>query len=468
MRKTSIFGASALALCAALATGHAGAAGAPRIVTASPADYNAAQVATAGGILTVPAGLATYQVNRGSLEVNSRFTVTLPPNFSFGSQLALAAGGGTSTFTLATGGIGSQSTSFVVSGAPLAPGGTVSLGSFSVQGATALERAIPVAAALPVSLQSTNNSQIDNNDPSPITVGAFASEPGLFAVFDGDDTPALLVDLTSPSLGTEFAGTASPLEGNLGFLSYGPQALDATRSVPVLSPNGLQNTLSTADTMTVTIEGLFNGIKTAYASGSPTCPSIDFPGSATGTQITIPNIPVGAPDGGQAFLCVEADGTTLISEDLQGLQPIVTPGASADFLGADLNIGALGYISYTGGGVLSVSNFFTGDDSGYSSLLRVSNGSTAPVTLYALVQPDTGGAPLTGPLGKLPAQSGTVFTEPQLAAAVPGLNLANSGQRATLRLIIGGDAVNVAASGLLVNPSGVITNVDVTPPQNSR
>jgi len=467
MRMIQGFGASALALCAALASGQASAAGGPRTVTVSPADYNAAQVAIADGILTVPAGLATYQVNRGALEINSRFTVTLPAGFTFGSQLPLA-GGGTTAFTLAAGGIGTQSATFVVAGAPVTAGGTVSLGSFSVQGATALERLIPVAAALPLSLQSTNNSEIDNNDPSPITVGAFASEPGLHAVFDGNDTPALLVDLTSPSLGTQFAGTQSPLQGNLGFLFYGPQAFDSSGPVPVLSPNGRPNALSTADTLTVTIAGAFSGIKAAYASGNPNCPTVDFPGSVTGTQITIPNIPVGAPGGGAEFLCVEADGTNLISQDPQGLQPVIAPGTSTDFLGADLTIAAKGYISYTGGGVLSVSNFFTGDDSGYSSLLRVSNGSIAPITLYALIQPDTGGPPLLGALGTLGALSGTVFTEPQLAAAIPGLNLANSGQRATVQLIIGGDAVNVAAAGMLVNPSGVVTSVGAPPPQRAR
>jgi hypothetical protein len=238
--------------------------------------------------------------------------------------------------------------------------------------------------------------------------------------------------------------------------------------VPVLSPDGLPNALSTTDTMTVTIAGQFNGIKAAYASGNPNCPTVDFPGSVTDTLITIPDIPVGAPGGGQEFLCVEAAGTALIGQDPQGLQPVIAPGTSTDFLGADLIVAAKGYISYTGGGVLSVSSFFTGDDSGYSSLLRISNGSIAPITLYALIQPDTGGPPLIGALGTLGPLSGTVFTEPQLAAAVPGLTLANSGQRATIQLIIGGDAVNVAAAGLLVNPSGVVTSVGVPPPQGSK
>ena len=144
--------------------------------------------------------------------------------------------------------------------------------------------------------------------------------------------------------------------------------------------------------------------------------------------------------------------------------------------------------------------------SGYSSLLRVNNSGTNTATLFALVQPDTGGVPLTGPLGTLAGGIGTVFTEAQIQTVVPGLDLANSGQRSTLQLIVAGtvslldeqfdavhrasarshkpagtrafhqphsttrrnvdpielffgDAAEVQASGLLVNPNGVVTEM---------
>ena len=61
-----------------------------------------------------------------------------------------------------------------------------------------------------------------------------------------------------------------------------------------------------------------------------------------------------------------------------------------------------------------------------------------------MVQPDTGGPQLTGLIGTLGAGMGTVFTEAQVQANVPGLNLANSGQRATLQLIIAGEVDNAA------------------------
>ncbi|MEA2757079.1 MAG: hypothetical protein QOJ54_3368, partial [Aliidongia sp.] len=118
---------------------------------------------------------------------------------------------------------------------------------------------------------------------------------------------------------------------------------------------------------------------------------------------------------------------------------------------------------YTNGGVVQVGNFFTGDDAGYSSLLRVNNAGSGTVQVFAFVQPDTGGPPLIGPLGTLGAGEGTVFTESVVASAT-GLNLANSGQRATIQLIIGGNAAEVAASTLLVNPGGVVDNVSLASP----
>src|SRR5271167_967728 len=107
MKKSHLIGSSAFALCAALGTGEVLAGGgATRVVTSHIADYNAAMVKTAGDILTVPADLATYSIanvaGAGSLEINSRFTVTLPSGFSFASQPAFFASSAT-TFTLSSG-----------------------------------------------------------------------------------------------------------------------------------------------------------------------------------------------------------------------------------------------------------------------------------------------------------------------------------------------------------------------------
>ena len=253
MDKRYVIGPSAIALCAALGTGSASAApAAARVLTAHIADYNAALVKTAGDIVTVPDGLATYAVNSGTLEINSRFTVTLPTGFSFSSQPALADTGA-STFTLTSGGIGSQSATFTIGHAALTAGQSATLLSFAVQGVTALETPIPVAAALPITMQSTNNSQINNNDAKPISAPAFASEPGIAALVEGN---IQFIDLSSPTLGTLFsAGDGDTTSVAILDLTITPQSRDqATGSTPVLSPNGQPNALASTDTATVTIQ----------------------------------------------------------------------------------------------------------------------------------------------------------------------------------------------------------------------
>jgi hypothetical protein len=464
MPKLYLGGASILALGAAIVTAHAGPPAAPRVVTVNVADYNAAQVTTAGAILTVPAGLATYNLNAGggTLELNSRFTVTLPPNFSFSSQPSLSDTG-TTSFVLITGGVGSQSATFQIETAPLVPGQQATLNSFAISGATALEAPIPVVNALQLTLQATNNAEITNNDASPFSKGAFASEPGARSIFVG---AIQFIDLSSPTLGTLFLSSPDTPTAVIGATAIQAQTVDAaTSSAAVLSPDGGLNSLSTSDTATLTIGGFFNGIKTPFVSTTSNCQSPISTGTVAVSQASFPDIPINREE----FLCFTATGTSLLSENVNGFPSVaVTPGTSTDFLGSNGIVEFPGFIIYTGGGVTDVTNFFTGDDSGYSSLLRVNNAGSGTVNLFALVQPDTGGVALTGSLGSLGAGTGTVFTQPQITAAVTGLDLANSGQRATIQLIISGDFGDVAASSFLVNPGGVVTNVGLernTPPR---
>ncbi len=459
MQRGYVVGASALALGVALGStpALAGTTGARTVTVPVVADYNAAQVKSAGDIVTVPDGLATYTVNTGTLEVNSRFTVALPTGFSFSSQPALTDTG-TSVFTLFSGGIGSQSATFTVTTAPLLPGNSLSLLSFAVQGVTALETPIPVAAALPITMQSTNNAQILNNDPKPIPAPAFASEPGIVAQLEGN---IQFIDLSSPTLGTLFStGDGDTTSISIVDLLITPETRDqATNSTPVLSPSGQPNALSSTDTATVTIPGFFNGISAAFFATDDSCSTSAATGTVTPSQISVPGVPVGA----SLAVCITSAGTTLLQENLNGFTAAVAPGTSTDFLGTAAVVEFPGFVTYSGGGVINVTNFFTGDDSGYASLLRVNNAGNSDSNIFALVQPDTGGAPLTGSLGSIGAGAGTVFSLAQIEAAVSGLDLANSGQRATLQLIVSGDFAEVKASSFLVNPGGVVDNVGVQP-----
>ncbi|MEI9988033.1 MAG: hypothetical protein WDN69_35980 [Aliidongia sp.] len=189
MKKFNVVAASAVALSAALASGSALAHGTLAVTTAT---YNAASVTANAGTITVPwSGVAgaVYTVSTTgnavatSLEVNSRFTVTLPTGFSFASTPAIAVAA-PSAAVFANGGIGSQTATFTIAGAPVPLGGTLTLLQASVQGATALETP---GAKLSITVQSTNNAEINNNDPQPVSATngtpAFASDSGVTASF---------------------------------------------------------------------------------------------------------------------------------------------------------------------------------------------------------------------------------------------------------------------------------------------
>jgi hypothetical protein len=458
-----------------------------RILTVPVLDiYDAAQVTLAGGVVTVPSGLATYKVATGTLEVNSRFTVTLPTGFSFSSQPALSVPSPTQ-LVLQSGGIGAQSATFTVTGAALSGGQSLTLTGFAVQGATALETPMPITSdltPLPITMQATNNSQIDNNDATPLSAPAFASLTGALGLFSG--TTSSSIDLSSPTLGTLFWDAISGSDTAtiaLGELAIVPESAFFFQDPgeAFLNPDGSPQALATADTATVTVSGLFDGIASAFAvvidSASfdidltAACSSATtIPATVTPSSITVAGVPIDTDFSFEdvvtnvVVICATAGGTSLLPENPNGFGFTYAPSStSTDFLGGALFGATPGFIDYTGGGVIGVTNFFTGDDSGYASLLRVNNAGTAPSNLFALVQPDTGGATLTGSLGSIGAGQGTVFTEAQLAAAVSGLDLANSGQRATLQLIVTGDSFPlVKASSLLVNPAGVVDNVGIS------
>jgi hypothetical protein len=469
MKKFNVVAASAVALSAALASGSASAHGTLAVTTAN---YNAADVAAAAGTITVPWGgvaAAVYTVtNNGvvssSLEVNSRFTVTLPTGFSFASapSLSVNAGAGPTSTALLNGGIGSQTATFLIGAAsgpggnsPLPAGGTLALNTVSVQGATALETPT-IPAGLQITVQSTNNAEVTNNDATAIfptnTVPApfaFSSDSGVLASFLGGGGN---IDLTPPSLGTLFDIGVDTATIDLGTVTLSPSGS--------LAASGSTAIVSTTDTVSLTINGFFNGIASVFTTSTPgTCsaPTGKSVGAATGTSLTI----AGAV-GLTSDICITATGTTLLQQNVPvagGFTAAYAPGTGVtDFVGASVT-NTTDAISYTGGNPISVTNFLTGSDAGYTSLVRFTNGSTATDTLFAVTEPYTGGPQLVGSLGTIGAGEGTVFTEAAIGTAT-GLTLANSGQRATLTIIAIPGGPGVTASGLLVNPGGVVDNIN--------
>jgi hypothetical protein len=307
-------------------------------ISGNVADYNAADVRNASGVLTVPAMVATYTAT-STIPIGASFIVTLPSGFTFGSTPSLGSSG-TSTFTLVSGGgMASPSATFTVGTANLLSGQTAFLQSFTVHGATALATVIPLANALPITMQAVGT------DASPLLAPAFASAQGATAIFVG---AIQFIDEAPPSNATEFLSSPDTLTAVFSATALQAQTIDPTDTVPILGSTGLLNTISNSDTATYTIAGNFRGIAHAFASTTSDCMS-PIAGStvpASLGSVAIPNVPVNR----EIFFCLTGSGGVLGS-DPNGFTTItVSPGTSTDFLSASPVINEFpGEICYTKG-----------------------------------------------------------------------------------------------------------------------
>jgi len=304
-------------------------------ISGNVADYNAADVRLTSGVVTVPAGVAIYTAT-STLAIGSSFTVTLPSGFTFGSAPSLTTSG-TATFTLSSGGSGAQSATFTVATANVVSGNTISLATFTLDGATALETATPVASALPLTMQAIGT------DASPLSFKAFASDVGATAVFVG---AIQFIDTTPPANGTEFYATPDTRTAVMAAIAISPQLKDAaTNSVAILGSNGAVNTLSVTDTATVTLQADFGGISQVFTDLLSDCKSPLAYGSVTDIQAAF-TVPIGK----EIFFC-ETAGGGVISSNPNGYTTVtVTPGSSTDFLSAPVNNEFPGLTCYRGSG----------------------------------------------------------------------------------------------------------------------
>jgi hypothetical protein len=138
------------------------------------------------------------------------------------------------------------------------------------------------------------------------------------------DTPLIVLDA--------FALSAQPSDA-------------ATQSVPILSPNGLANTLANTDTGVITVSGLFAGISTAFVSTTSDCRSPIISGTVTATSVTFPNVPFGREE----FGCIAANGTTQLQQNPNGFSATLAPGPNVDFLNGSPLINEFpGFIVFVG------------------------------------------------------------------------------------------------------------------------
>ena len=309
-------------------------------------DYNAAKVGLANGVLVVPAGKAIYTAT-STITIGSSFTVTLPSGFQFATAPALTSSA--ATFTLASGGIGSQFATFTVATSNVSATQTITLGTYTVNGANALQTITPIAHALPLTMQAIGV------DPSPVVFPEFASDAGVQANFVA---AIQFIDLQPPSNGTEFKNSPDTLTAVLSAIAILAETTDyATNTVPILGADGLTNTLAPGDTATVTFPGTYAGLASVFMSSTSNCLTPTSIGTVSLSALTIPNVPLNAEE----FFCVTGNGSRLVvlppgpgggytpSPSYSFNTLTVSPGSSTDFLAtsANINIEFPGDLCYT-------------------------------------------------------------------------------------------------------------------------
>lgn len=316
-RKTTI-AAFALSLCAVTSRAAT--------ISGNVENYNAAQVALANGILTVPASPVTYTAS-AVLTVGSSFVVTLPSGFTFGSAPSLSTSG-SATFTLASGGMGSRSATFTVATANVVIGDTISLPSFTVQGATALETVTPSANALPMTMQAIGT------DMSALSYNVFASDPGVQAIFVG---AIEFIDIDPPSNGTKFGTGVDSLTVVISAIAVSKDS--------ALGANGMTETLSNSDSVTVSMHGNWSGLAKVFSSNTSECNSVMTYGTVTPSALIVPNVPLEQ----EVFFCVTGNGG-VIEANPSGFSAVtIAPtGTSPDFLAAPVDVEFPGEFCYHG------------------------------------------------------------------------------------------------------------------------
>lgn len=262
-------------------------------ITGSVAEYNAAQVRDNDGLIDVPGGKTTYNAST-AIPAGTVITVTLPAGMEFSSQNPPALSSADATFQLVSIGKTAQFTVLTSDGAATS---TITLGGYSVKDASVLEKIVPVANALPITMQAVGI------DPAPLSFPEFASDSGIQAIFVG---AIQLLDLRPPSNGSLFGyGGNDTRTAVLSAIAISPERVDfVDQQTPILGPNGQPNTLASYDTVTVEFPGVLFEDLEVFTSTVSSCSSVLYEGKVAPNALIFPNVPLNQ----EIFFCVTNKG----------------------------------------------------------------------------------------------------------------------------------------------------------------
>jgi hypothetical protein len=377
-------------------------------LSSSPQSYATQAVTAASGAITLAANVS-YAVTPAATGT-FLITFTLPTGVTFASTPS-AAGDGTncaSAVPVTSGGTGSS----VTFQATVQKAGacTVTVNSFLVAGATALQSTTTVlgtnlnSAGFNISEQVSGASSglvgLNEAKSTPIALAASGSELAFFSATSVTQDPTPVIDVSSPSLGTKFQVAAVDKTWvDIGALTYGTNGnLNATATGPYNFPGS---------SASITLTGNFNGIGSAYLNppggvGCATSASTEaglsnvITGTITGSSVTFANV-TGAPNNNPFTsgnnpsvqtqeVCLYATGSNLIGSNPLGFGAAGTISPTTNQADS-LPKSALDSYNYNG----VVQQFLYAVAGGsYPGYLRIVNGSGNTIQVFASVQADGG------------------------------------------------------------------------------
>jgi len=433
------------------------------VPSAVPVNY-ATQAINSGTIVTLP-GASGYNLVTTPATTPGPFsatiTLSLPAGVTFASTPTFScnvagAGNACTPPTALSGAVGSNTLSITFPYTVAAVAGYVQLdlSSFTVTGLGALST--PVLSPLVLTFSST-----DTNFPT--ATAAFATSSSAISVTAASATgtkAAVKIDVGSTALGKQFIqASADSTQGDFGSLKFNvaTTARDATGTTPFSFGSF---------PATVTISGNFTNIASAYIAPA-TAPATDscsttMPPGATGatvtsSSLTFPNVPLtGSALGAAQEVCITANGTGVIGQNVTGLAPVITAATvNPTTLSATAGgvIGSLAADPYNG---TVVPLLYTGNITGYPMFVRVVNSGGSTASVNAVVQPETGAAGV-GAVATNLAASTNILVPLSTIITNSGVTLDATG-RASIFLL--SSSPTVGMEQLLVNPGGTVVNLN--------
>lgn len=458
-------------------------------LSSAPQTYATQAVTGASGAITLAANVS-YAVTPPFGAGNFLITFTLPSGVSFASTPS-AAGDGTNCATSVPVSSGGTGSSVTFQAQVIANGGkcTVTLSSFLVTGATALQNTTTVNGGTSLNSAGFNISEqvsgasaglltLNEAKATPIALAQSGSELAFLSAAGTQDVGPV-IDVSSPSLGTKFkVAGANTTRVDIGALAYGTNGnLNATATGPYNFPGS---------SASITLTGNFTGIASAYlnppgggacaaSASSEAALSNVITGTITGSTVTFANV-TGAPNPNPFTsannnttqtqeVCLYATGSNLIGSNPLGFGTTATISPTSNQADST-SPSALDAYNYNG--VVQQFLYATAGGS-YPGYLRIVNGSGNTIQVFASVQTDGGSLGSTTvesglaannndlvPVSTIASNAGvTLGAHPRTTLTVfaPG-NPCSSGVMGGTSSLPGLGSCNVGFSMLEMNPSG--------------